>query len=210
MTVTLVLLAVAALVAVILVPAVRVNRKPIDATELGQLLAAVGASLPLSGGALSEFLKRLRAFGEQDDGRPVHMLNLMRYFTEVRAGGGIPVDYAGSPKEANAYYERNVVPLALEKGAYPIFLGNVTEANVVAPSNDTDNWNRVIVMRYPNRRAFFELLADPRYADFVPYKFGSLDLGLVPMHAQSGAKAAKIAALFSPALSKLRGKQRGL
>jgi hypothetical protein len=37
------------------------------------------------------------------------------------------------------------------------------------------------MVRYPNRRAFLSLVADPAYAPFVPYKFMALEIVLVPV-----------------------------
>jgi hypothetical protein len=48
-----------------------------------------------------------------------------------------------------------------------------------------DNWSRVLVVRYPNRRAFFELISDPEYLQVMPYKFAALQVALTPMTAQT-------------------------
>jgi hypothetical protein len=37
------------------------------------------------------------------------------------------------------------------------------------------------MVRYPNRRTFLSLLADPAYAPFAPYKFMALEIVLVPV-----------------------------
>ena len=39
-------------------------------------------------------------------------------------------------------------------------------------------------MRYPSRRAFFELLTDPQWLKFAPYKLAALELALVPASGQ--------------------------
>ena len=86
----------------------------------------------------------------------------------------------GTPAEANAYYEEQIFPMAIASGSFPIFTGNVDDVNVIGGEAGEDRWSRVAVMRYPSRRAFFELLADPRYASVLPYKLGSLHIALVP------------------------------
>ena len=41
-------------------------------------------------------------------------------------------------------------------------------------------WNKVTIARYPSRRTFLKLLADPSYAPMEPYKFIAMKLDLVP------------------------------
>jgi hypothetical protein len=41
----------------------------------------------------------------------------------------------------------------------------------------------VIICRYPNRRTFLKLLADPEYGPKSPYKFMAVGLDLVPLAA---------------------------
>ncbi|MBP6683353.1 MAG: hypothetical protein KA159_08550, partial [Halioglobus sp.] len=52
--------------------------------------------------------------------------------------------------------------------------------NIIEDSAELDNWSRVIVMRYPSRRAVLELFANPAYAPLEPYKMTALQVVLVP------------------------------
>jgi hypothetical protein len=52
------------------------------------------------------------------------------------------------------------------------------------PDPALEKWSRVLVVRYPSRRAFLELLADPDYAPIEPYKFMALEVVLVPVTAE--------------------------
>ena len=47
-----------------------------------------------------------------------------------------------------------------------------------------DDWSRILVVRYPSRRAFFELLTDPQWLKFAPYKIAALEIALVPASGQ--------------------------
>jgi hypothetical protein len=140
----------------------------------------------------AEFLARLRAWGNADDGKPVYMLNLMSYFQQtVRVPGAESVNV--SPAESNRIYEEHVMPLAFQLGAYPLLSGETSgipmpglqRTDLIGPNASVDGMDRVLVMRYPNRRAFLELISDPRYLRWAPYKFAALDLALVPVTAQS-------------------------
>ncbi len=134
-----------------------------------------------------ELIARLRAWAENDDGRPVYMLNLMRFFDRLRSFPGAPA--TGTPQEANAHYEAAVTPLLIKRGGYPILTGSATkikggqdrESNLMVYRPDLDNWDRVLVVRYPGRRTFLELLTNPEYLKVMPYKLSSLEVVLTPV-----------------------------
>lgn len=154
--------------------------RPLSNAETAGYLRQLETTLPMPAVEKADFLKRLKLFAENDDGKPIYMVNLMRYYDRVRPDAGVPADFKGTPQEANAFYESKVLPIALKSGSFPIFTGNVKEPNVIATNASEDNWNRIAVMRYPERRGFFKLLLDPAYAKYMPYKAGSLHVGLVP------------------------------
>lgn len=152
--------------------------------DIERYLSTVDANIVLPAEEKLDILARLRAFGEGDDGKPVYMLNLMRYYDDLRPNDGIPEGFSGGPGEANAYYEKQITPIALKNGALPLFMGDVHEPNVIATTPEEDNWDRIVVVRYKDRRAFFELLTDPVYAKYAPYKLASLHVGLVPVESR--------------------------
>lgn len=156
----------------------------LEPADIDRYLAAVERQLPLAEADKPKVLQRLRVWAEADDGGPVYMLNLMRYHEELRRFPGAP-DFDGTPEESNDHYERAVQPLLFAKGGYPMIGGPVRGANVIdLESNPAlDDWSRVLVVRYPSRRAFLELLADPAYAPIEPYKFMALEVVLVPVSA---------------------------
>lgn len=157
----------------------------LTAAETDQYLQTIGKQIKgLEPGERDDLFARVRDFAANDDGQPVYMLNLMRYFEQLRPGPGIAADYQGSPAQANAYYEEHVLPIAIRTGSAPLFAGNVNERNVVGGVAGEDRWSRIIVMRYPSRRAFLTLLSDPRYAAYAGYKLQALHLGLVPVHGE--------------------------
>src|SRR5439155_26039843 len=128
-----------------------------------------------------------------DDDRPTYMLNLMRYYSELKRGPGME-GVRGTPAEANATYEKAVMPILFRLGAYPLFGGETIEirADGKAHSNldgfdpAIDDWSRIRVVRYPSRRAFFELLTDPQSLKSVPYKIAPVEIAPVPASGQAG------------------------
>ena len=144
--------------------------------EIERYLVAI-EKVPFPPEEKRDVLARVRVWAEADDGKPVYMLNLMRYHERLRAfPGALP--FEGTPRDANATYESEATSLALKTGAYPLFAGEAQDGNVMGAR---EGWDRVLVMRYPSRRAFLDLIADPAYAPLAPYKLMALDVTLTPL-----------------------------
>ena len=141
------------------------------------------ARLPFPAEERAEMLRRVRAWLENDDGKPVYMLNLMRFYRELRRfEGSLP--FEGSPRESNARYEATVIPLLFRVGAYPVFAGSAQGPNVMSYEPELDAWHRILVVRYPNRRAFMKLMTHPAFQRVEPYKLMALKVVLTPMRPQ--------------------------
>jgi hypothetical protein len=156
-------------------------RRKLTRAEIDRYLVAV-AKLALPAGEKQATLARLRAWAEADDGRPVYMLNLMRYFRELRRFPGTP-EFQGTPEQANECYENNVRWLLLKRAGYPVVAGNPQSKSLIEVPQAVDDWSRILVVRYPSRRRFLSLLADHAYGPFEPYKLMALHLVLVPVAA---------------------------
>lgn len=158
--------------------------------QVSAYIERIAAGLPLDPADRNETLTRLRTWGEADDGRPVYMLNLMRYHEALRPQPGLE-GLRMTPRESNAHYEREAAWLLMGKGGYAQFAGEATgvldgngrrRSNLMSLDRETDDdWDRALVIRYPSRRAVLELLSSPEYAPLLPYKLGALGVVLVPL-----------------------------
>jgi uncharacterized protein (DUF1330 family) len=91
----------------------------------------------------------LKAFLAEDDGRPVTMLNLLRF-----APGG---------RERYDEYARALEATFLPQvGAEVLYAGDGHTALV---AEDGQAWDAVLLVRYPSRRAFSQMVADPAYQE---------------------------------------------
>lgn len=161
-----------------------VLRGPLAAEEVGEYLRLVEERLPLPAAEKPAVLEHLREWAMADDGKPVYMLNLMRYYPTLRSFDGAP-PFDGTPQQSNARYETRVMPLLLEKGGYALVAGMTQGGNILEHAPALDDWSRVLVVRYPSRRAFLELLSDPAYAPIEPYKLMALQVVLTPVHGET-------------------------
>lgn len=89
-------------------------------------------------------LKRLL---DEDDGGPLVMLNLLRFAEGKRAS-------------YEEYMRRFAETFADRYGVQVIYAGEGSTALVAEPGQD---WDAVLLVRYPNRKAFSAMVADPEY-----------------------------------------------
>lgn len=147
--------------------------------EIERYLAVIDRAAPMAPAEKAEAITRIRAWAQADDGKPVYMLNLMRFFPKVKSVPGGP-DAGMTPMQSNQRYEDAVLPMLLTKGGTAVITSTSQGANVLPYAGQEDNWSRMLVIRYPNRRAFLELLSDPAYHKEMPYKLAALEIILSP------------------------------
>jgi uncharacterized protein (DUF1330 family) len=92
----------------------------------------------------------LKRFLVEDDGRPVVMLNLLRF-----APGGRP---------GYQEYGRRILPFLARYGAEVVYVGDGAAALV---AEDGQAWDAVLLVRYPSRTAFSRMVADPEYQEIT-------------------------------------------
>ncbi|HZH18417.1 MAG TPA: DUF1330 domain-containing protein [Archangium sp.] len=88
----------------------------------------------------------LQRFVQEDPGGPVVILNLVRF----KEGG----------RAAYAEYASAVMPCLLKVGGQPLYAGDGSTALVAEPGQ---SWDAVLLVRYPSRAAFLQMVADPEY-----------------------------------------------
>ncbi len=91
------------------------------------------------------------ALAEQPDDKPVVMLNLL--------------EYADDGGESYAKYGRIAFPQITKRGGRILYSG--------APLIDnpaSGHWDRVILVFYPTRAAFLDMMADPEYQAGLPHR----------------------------------------
>src|ERR1044071_848063 len=146
--------------------------------EIEHYVANIG-KLPLPEKAVQAFINRLRTWAGADDGKPVYMFNLIRFFPKLQPFPGAP-DFKGTPEQANARYEKGLIRLWLSHASYPVFIGE-PQATTLINIQPERTWGNMTVVRYPNRRTFLKLISHPAYASLAAYKFIAVELDLVPV-----------------------------
>jgi uncharacterized protein (DUF1330 family) len=108
----------------------------------------------------------LQRFGEGDDGRPLVLVQLLRF-----AEGG---------RERYLEYSAAAQRLLARVGAQVLYAGECTEP-LLAPQGG--GWDAVVLVRYPRRAAYLEMLALPEYQEIAPLRRAALrEAALLPMN----------------------------
>ena len=112
--------------------------------------------------------EQVRVFRDEDDGRPVVMLNLLRFHPD----GG---------REQYRQYARAVGERFLPAvGGEVIFHGSAAASPLVP--DDSGDWDEVLLVRYPSRSAFLQMMADPGYQEVTSLRTAALaDAVLQPL-----------------------------
>ena len=126
------------------------------ADEIDRYLTLV-AALPLPGDQAQQLAARLRPWAEADDGKPTYMLNLNRYFAELRPFSGAP-QFEARPHEAHAHYHQRLAGKWLRNASYPIFNGTPQGEPLTQAQPGPERWDNVWIVRSPSRRKFLQLL----------------------------------------------------
>ncbi len=162
-------------------PVDKLTSEEID-TYLGRM--AQSESMPEE--EIAQMSARIRAWAERDDGQPVYMLNLMRYYDQLRPMSVLK-GFEGDKVAANAHYEDAVLSMVLKRGVFPMLAAETQDwdtgpyVEMLGYEQARENLDRVLVVRYPSRRAYLDMATDPEYLDIAPYKLGALGVALIPM-----------------------------
>lgn len=153
--------------------------------EIDHHIALAEKQLAFPADGKDRIFKRLRTWAEADDGKPFYMLNLMRLYGKINQFPGTP-GFDGTPAESNQLYESIAGPMLLKNAGSMPYGGNTQSQAIFPIGTDPafDDWSRVLVVRYPNRRAFLQLVSNPDYAKIAPYKLMALEVLLVPTSAE--------------------------
>ncbi len=101
--------------------------------------------------------EQFAALAASEDDGPVQMLNLLRF---KDLADGIDGDDALSGAEAYARYGAAVAPF-LERVGGRVVVALATVESVIGPV--PGEWDMVLVVQYPSRRAFISMITDPDY-----------------------------------------------
>lgn len=99
--------------------------------------------------------EQFKALVESDDDSPIVMVNLVRF--KDRATG---IDEGKSGAEAYATYGEKIAPYLAEIGGKVLTATSSVES-IIGP--DEPEWDAVVLVQYPSRKAFISMISNPGY-----------------------------------------------
>lgn len=121
----------------------------------------------------------LAAMQTGDLDAPVVMLNMLRYRETAESGFGVD-NLSG--REAYGVYGKAFAKLQPRFGGDPIWMGRALHSLISAQDGGLEDWDIVILVRYPTRRQFVEMMADSDYQAIAPIRAAALaDSRLIEM-----------------------------
>lgn len=105
----------------------------------------------------------VRRYVEEDDGGPVVMLNLLRY-----GGADGKGSYEKYAEAVQAHLER--------VGAEVVYAGDCSTTVIAA---DGHEWDSVLLVRYPSRQKFLEMVMAPDYQEITHLRTDGLDAAVL-------------------------------
>ncbi|MEM7080051.1 MAG: DUF1330 domain-containing protein [Pseudomonadota bacterium] len=118
---------------------------------------------------------RLRHMRTKNPDEPIVMLNMLRYRDTAAQGAGVD---GLSGRAAYEAYGRRFAKLQPRFGGTPIWMGRADTTLIGA-----EGWDVIILVHYPSRRQFLDMLEDADYQAIAPIRSAALaDSRLIETH----------------------------
>jgi uncharacterized protein (DUF1330 family) len=101
--------------------------------------------------------EQVKALVDSELDTPVVMLNLLKFAERSDGGNG-----AGSGRDSYARYGDRVRSMLEDVGGRVLWQGR---ADSVVIGGEGDDWDAVILVEYPSRKAFLEMTSSPKYQE---------------------------------------------
>ena len=116
----------------------------------------------------------LRRFLEEDDGKPIVMVNVIKlYDTPIEVNGQ---SFGATSEDALSEYTSFVLPYLIKRGSYPMYSGDaVLNTMEVWGIENAESWSSGALMRYRSRRVMIEMATDPVFDQFHDAKISAME-----------------------------------
>jgi uncharacterized protein (DUF1330 family) len=108
-----------------------------------------------------------------DDG-PVVMLNLLKF--KARADDADEGDDGATGEQAYRSYGDTAVAMIEERGGQVIWAGR---ADQILIGDATEDWDQVLLVQYPSRAAFLDMVSQPKYLEAHEHRESGLERTVV-------------------------------
>ncbi len=117
---------------------------------------------------------QVRALRDAPDDRPITMVNLLKFRAQSRYEDGDEPPCTG--REAYGRYKKAFAEtVSAVSRAEVVFQGSVQQVFIGVAGQPETDWDEVLVVRYPSRRHFLAMMADPTYREALRHRYAGLE-----------------------------------
>jgi uncharacterized protein (DUF1330 family) len=131
-------------------------------------------------GTVSPTGKQIKELMNSADDKPVVMVNLLKFKKITESGE--------QGREAYDRYGRNTMPILKEIGARVLWLGSLKQVFI---GGEHDYWDEVLLVEYPSRKAFLQMISRPDYLQIHKDRETSLEKTCGDVGAKGNKKSHK-------------------
>lgn len=125
-------------------------------------MAKLGENAPTS--------EQLQALGQADWDGPLSMLNLLKFRSQAEYAEGEHEPCTGI--EAYRRYGAVAGPFVAAVGGKRLFMG---DAKFVVIGDEAENWDEVLIVQYPTKQAFFDMITNAAYQATTVHRSAALE-----------------------------------
>lgn len=117
---------------------------------------------------------QVRALRDAPDDGPITMVNLLKFRAQARYDDGEEPPCSG--REAyGRYKEAFTETVGAVSRAEVVFQGPLKQVFIGVAGQPEADWDEVLVVRYPSRRHFLAMMADPTYREALRHRYAGLE-----------------------------------
>lgn len=113
---------------------------------------------------------QIKALMEADWDGPIRMLNLLKFKDQAEYRGGDFEPCTG--REAYTRYGAVAGPFVAGVGGKPLFMA---DAKFVVIGDEAEDWDEVLIVEYPTKQAFFDMLGNEDYMATTVHRVAALE-----------------------------------
>lgn len=118
--------------------------------------------------------EQVRALRDAPGEGPITMVNLLKFRARARYADGEEPPCTG--REAYARYKRAFTETVAEVNqAQVVYHGPVQQVFIGMAGQPETDWDEVLIVRYPSRRHFLAMMADPTYRAALRHRYAGLE-----------------------------------
>lgn len=141
------------------------------------MFVKVGVPDANGGVALEQILAEFRYLAEHDDGKPIYMLNMMKWRDKALFRPDIEGVQDMTAEQADIAYNEGLFYELAKNASHTAYLAKAYPNAIsygVKVDGDANHWGEIGIFRYSSRRDFFNMVGSDSYLNIVYFKLASM------------------------------------